>query len=441
MSCNSTKNNHYRFGLLLIGCLFFSFGFITWANSQLIPYLKIACDLTVTQSYLVATAFFAAYFFTAIPSSYVLNKTGYKVGMCLGLVIMAIGAAIFMPAATMRSFPLFLAGLFIQGTGLSLLQTASNPYVTILGPISGAAQRISIMGICNKVAGILAVVVLGGITLKDADAFTANLAALDPTAKAAELDRLAARAIQPYMVITAALLALAIIFYFMKLPEVQEEAEEADLPAKADSTKSGVLQFPHLILGALAIFFYVGVEVISYDTFSTLGTSLGYSLDLAKSFAAVTGFGMLVGYLLSIILIPKFISQRVALVVAVAASMVLVLFASFLKGGTGILHVNLGLESLDFHIPTNAAALCFALLGFTNSVMWPAIWPLSLEGLGKYTKVGGALLIMGIVGGAVVTPLLGVFAKAIGSQQHAYLLMIPCYLYILYFALKGHKAR
>jgi MFS transporter, FHS family, L-fucose permease len=409
----------YVFPLIVIGSLFFIFGFITWANSALIPYLKIACQLTTTQSFYVATAFFAAYFVMAIPSSYILKKTGFKNGMSVGLFTMAIGALVFIPAANARSYPLFLTGLFIIGTGLALLQTASNPYVTVIGPIESAAKRISIMGICNKVAGILAVYILGSIVLEDSDAFTANLATLSGTAREAALDELAKRVITPYIFISIALAVLAIVVYFIRLPEVRDE--EQDAKDHVPTSKTSIFQFPHLILGALAIFFYVGVEVISYDTFANYGESLGYSLDTAKNFATYTGYALLLGYILGILMIPSMISQQKALVISCILSMVLVIGAITLTG-----------------LP---AVICFALLGFSNAIMWPAIWPLAIKGLGRFTKIGAALLIMGIVGGAVLPPLYGAVADAIDSKKLAYAIMIPCYIYILYFALKGHKVR
>lgn len=419
MKHNNTNNNSYGFALFLIGCLFFIFGFITWSNSQLIPYLKIACELSDTQSYLVATAFFAAYFVMSIPSAAVLRKTGFKRGMSLGLFVMAIGALLFIPAAQSRNYPLFLTGLFIIGSGLALLQTASNPYVTVLGPIESAAQRISIMGICNKVAGILAVLILGSITLKNVDELKTRLLTLEPLEKAAELDALASRVITPYIIIAISLSVLAIALSFVHLPEIKEEEENTD--TQYSKQKTSVLQFPHLLLGAMAIFFYVGVEVISYDTFTGLGESLGFKLEVAKTFASYTGYGLLLGYFLSIAAIPKFISQRKALIAAVILSIVLVIGTITLSG--------------------YQAVVCFALLGFSNSVMWPAIWPLSLQHLGRFTKTGGALLVMGIVGGAVLPPLYGKITEWTGSRQAAYLLMIPCYLYILYFAVKGYAVR
>lgn len=416
LDAESARRRNVIFPLIIIGALFFIFGFITWANSQLIPYLKIACDLTDTQSFLVASAFFAAYFVMAIPSSFILNKTGFKKGMSLGLFVMALGALVFIPAAESRSYPLFLAGLFIIGTGLALLQTASNPYVTVLGPIESAAQRISIMGICNKVAGIIAVFVLGSIVLKDVDALKAKLLTLNPADKAVELDTLAARVVNPYITIAIALSVLAVIIYFLHLPEIREE-EETD--TSLSKNKTSAFQFPYLLLGAVAIFFYVGAEVISYDTFAGFGESLGYPLEKASTFATYTGYALLLGYVVGIACIPRFISQQKALVANTVLSIILVLLAMFTNG--------------------MVAVVCFALLGFSNAVMWPAIWPLAIHDLGRFTKFGSALLIMGIVGGAALPPLYGKLSEVMGSKQWAYSIMIPCYLYILYYATSGYK--
>lgn len=410
----SANRRSFILPLVVIGALFFIFGFITWANSQLIPYLKIACDLTTTQSLYVASAFFAAYFVMGIPSSIILKKTGYKKGMSLGLLTMAVGAALFIPAAESRNYSLFLTGLFVIGTGLTLLQTASNPYVTVLGPIESAAQRISIMGICNKIAGILAVFILGGIVLKDVDALQERLHQLTPADKEAELNALALRVVDPYIIIAVALSLLAVIIYFIHLPEIKEEEPNVEVV----KTSASIFDYPYLFLGALAIFFYVGAEVISYDTFAGFGESLGYPLEQASRFASYTGYSLLIGYILGITCIPKFISQQKALVVSTVLSIILVLFAMFTRG--------------------TVAVVCFALLGFSNAVMWPAIWPLAIDGLGRFTKTGAGILIMGIVGGAVLTPLYGVVAKTMDSKQLAYVLMIPCYLYILFYAIKGH---
>ena len=411
------KKVSVNYQITIIGVLFFIFGFITWANGTLIPYLKIACELTSTQSYYVASAFFAAYFIMAIPSSIILKKTGFKNGMSLGLLVMAIGALLFIPAAQTRTYNLFLLGLFIIGTGLALLQTAANPFVTVLGPIESAAQRISIMGICNKIAGICAIYVLGSIALKDADGIKAKLLTLNAADKAIELNNLAARVIKPYTFLAIALAVLAVAIYFVNMPEVKEEETNAD--SELSKTKTSIFQFPHLLLGALAIFFYVGVEVISYDTFAGFGEHLGYPLDVAKNFATYTGYSLLAGYVFNIVFIPKYISQQKAMFGLTILCMILVIAAVFTKG--------------------KVAVICFMLLGFSNAVMWPAIWPLAIDGLGKFTKIGSALLIMGIVGGAILPPLYGKISTLIGNPQTAYLMMIPAYLYILYYAMAGHK--
>jgi glucose/galactose transporter len=412
------QRRNFILPLVIIGALFFIFGFVTWANSQLIPYLKIACELSTTQSFLVATAFFAAYFVMALPSSVILKKVGFQRGMSLGLLVMAAGALLFIPAADSRSYPLFLTGLFIIGTGLALLQTASNPYVTVLGPLESAAKRISIMGICNKLAGIIAVFVLGSIVLKNVDELIAKLETLTPVEKTAELNTLASRVVTPYVTIAIVLTILAIAIYFIKLPDIQEEKEGTEATHSAE--KTSIFQFPHLVLGAIAIFFYVGVEVISYDSFAGFGQFLGYPLEKASTFATFTGYGLLAGYVLGIICIPKIFSQQKVLVLNVVLSMVLVIAAIFTKG--------------------MVAVVCFALLGFSNAIMWPAIWPLAIEGLGKFTKTGSALLIMGIVGGALLPLVYAEVAKIFKSAQLGYWLMIPCYLYILYYATTGHKA-
>ena len=273
------------------------------------------------------------------------------------------------------------------------------------------------MGICNKIAGICAIYVLGSIALKDADGIKAKLLTLNAADKAIELNNLAARVIKPYTFLAIALAVLAIAIYFVNMPEVKEEETNAD--SELSKTKTSIFQFPHLLLGALAIFFYVGVEVISYDTFAGFGEHLGYPLDVAKNFATYTGYSLLAGYVFNIVFIPKYISQQKAMFGLTILCMILVIAAVFTKG--------------------KVAVICFMLLGFSNAVMWPAIWPLAIDGLGKFTKIGSALLIMGIVGGAILPPLYGKISTLIGNPQTAYLMMIPAYLYILYYAMAGHK--
>jgi FHS family L-fucose permease-like MFS transporter len=417
-STPSPAKNQYLVSITIIGVLFFIFGFVTWINGTLIPYLKIACQLkTDFQSYLVATAFFIAYTVMAIPASMVLRRTGYKKGMSIGLFVMAIGAILFIPAAQGRNYNLFLTGLFIIGSGLALLQTASNPYVSIIGPIESAAMRISIMGVCNKVAGILAGLIFGYIALGDADALEASLRTMDVAAKETALNELASRVIVPYMIITGVLVVLAIGVLFSALPDIKDEGETITI--NPSTSKSSIFQFPHLLLGVIALFLYVGVEVLAGDTIISYGKSLGIELSTARFFTQGTLACMLVGYLIGIFTIPKYMSQATALKICAVLGIVFTIMAVMTTGYTSVAFI--------------------ALLGLANSLMWPAIFPLAIDGLGKFTKTGSALLIMAIAGGAILPLLYGKLSESWNTQQ-AYWIMTPCYLFILYFAMKGHRA-
>jgi MFS transporter, FHS family, L-fucose permease len=388
--------------IVLIGILFFIFGFITWTNGTLIPYLKIACELNTFQALLVAFAFYIAYFVTAIPASWILNKTGLKNGMMLGLFVMAIGALLFIPAAMSRTYSIFLTGLFVIGTGLSILQTAVNPYVTIVGPIESAAQRISIMGICNKVAGTLAPIILSSIILKDADVLTAKMLTLDAVSKTQELDLLASRVVIPYVCLAVGLVATGLFVKYSDLPEIDLNAETEDV----STSKSSIWEYPSLIFGVIALFLYVGVEVLAGDAIGTYGTSLNIPLSQSKYFTSYTMVSMVIGYILSIIVIPKYISQSKALSISAIVGMVFSAFVILFSGYTSVLFL--------------------ALLGFANAVMWPAIWPLAIEGLGKYTKLGSALLIMAIAGGALLPLVWGKLADTSFGHQKAFFILIPC---------------
>ncbi len=415
---SSTKSNLVP--IIILGVLFFVFGFVTWLNGTLIPYLKIACELNNFQALLVAFAFYIAYFVTALPSSWILDKTGFKKGIMLGLLVMAVGALIFIPAAQSRTYALFLTGLFIIGTGLSIMQTAVNPYITIIGPIESAAQRISIMGICNKLAGVIAPIILGAVVLSDADTLTQELASMDASLKAARLDELALRVVTPYTLMAVVLVGLSLMVRFSPLPEIEQESDEDAAQPVAGSERSSVFQYPNLVLGVITLFFYVGLEVVSGDTIGTYGQSQGIPLSEAKSFTAYTLGAMVLGYIIGIITIPRFISQAKALTYSAIVGIVFSLMVVFTSGYTSVLFI--------------------ALLGLANALVWPAMWPLAIHGLGKHTKTGSALLIMAIAGGALMPLLYGRLAdiESIGPKQ-AYWILIPSYLIILYYALKGHK--
>lgn len=402
-----SKKQNFTGPLIIIGILFFVMGFITWVNGTLITFFKKAFGLDNAGSYLVTFAFFISYTVMAIPSSYVLKKTGFKKGMSVGLLVMAVGTGIFIPAASLASYTLFLIGLFTIGIGLTVLQTASNPYVTILGARESAAQRISIMGIANKSAGIFSQVLLGSLLL-------AGTAAVNPID---ELDKV----VVPYIVLTVILVGLALLILLSKgLVEVSEEEDDA-----AASTvivqKTSVFQFPNLVLGVIALFCYVGVEVIAGDTIINYGVSLGFPEDEARLFGTYTLAAMMAGYGLGIVLIPKYVSQQSYLLFSAVVGTVITIIAIFTTGFTSV--------------------FCIALLGFANAVVWPALWPLALSGLGKFTKIASALLIMGISGGAILPLVYGSIADSIGSTQEAYWLMVPLYLFMLYYGLSGHKKK
>jgi FHS family L-fucose permease-like MFS transporter len=414
-----SEKPNYTPQIVIIGILFFIFGFVTWLNSTLIPYLQIACQLKTSEAVLVTFAFYISYAVMAFPSSWVLKQIGFKKGMMWGLVLMAIGALIFIPAANTRTYGLFLTGLFVIGTGLALLQTASNPYITILGPIESAAKRISVMGICNKGAGALAPLIMGAFLLKDSDALIEKLKTLDASQKVVELNALASRVIVPYIIIAAILIALAIFINFSSLPEVKAEGEDDNNTANNVDGKT-IFSFPYLWLGFIALFLYVGAEVMAGDIIQVYGKSIGISLDIAKHFTTYTMLGMLVGYLIGIVCIPKYLSQTNALKGSAILGVIFTLLAIFTSGYVSVLFI--------------------ALLGLANALVWPAIWPLAIHGLGRFTKAGSALLVVGISGGAVLPKIWAMLGENIGFQQ-AFWILVPCYLFILYFGTYGYKLR
>jgi len=405
--------------IVIIGILFFIFGFTTWLNSTLIPFLKLTCQLTNDlQAFLVTTAFYMSYFVLGIPSSFILKKTGFKNGMAWGLVVMALGSLIFIPAAQARSFPLFLLGLFVQGSGLTLLQTASNPYATILGPIESAAKRISILGVCNKTAGAISPLVLGALVLKGADALEAKINAATGAAKDQLLDEMAARIISPYIIMALVLIGLAVAIRLSSLPEI--DAEE-DASAEKNNPRTSVLQYPYLVLGVICLFLYVGVEVMAGDAIGMYGRSMGMGLATTRYFTTFTLLAMLLGYITGIFTIPKYMSQQTGLKISAIAGIAFTICAQLTHGYIAITFIT--------------------LLGLANALMWPAIWPLAIDGLGKFTKIGSGLLIMGIAGGALIPLLYGKLkgSPSIGNSLAFFICTFPCYLYILYYSIFGYK--
>lgn len=407
--------------IYIIGVLFFIFGFVTWLNSTLILYLRLVCELkTDVQAFFVTFVFYMSYFLLSLPASYVLKRTGFKKGMAYGLAVLGIGALLFVPAASIRSFPLFLTALFVQGSGLSLLQTASNPYISILGPIESAAKRISIMGICNKGAGALAPKIMGIVLLTGTDHILMQLDTMkDPAARASLLNELAARVIPPYIVIGIILFIVAFLVLRSSLPEI--EMETMGSGNTQEPARNSIFSYPHLLLGAVCIFVYVGVEVMAGDAIGVYGKSEGMSLETAKNFSSCTLIAMLVGYVIGVLCIPKAFSQRTGLRVSAVLGLAFCTITFFTTGYTAILFI--------------------ALLGLANALMWPAIWPLAIDGLGRHIKTGAAMMVMGIAGGAVIPQIYAVLKSnpAIGNVHAFYYCTLPCYAFILFYAIKGYK--
>ena len=432
MSTETQKNNTLV-PIIIIAGLFFIFGFVTWINGALIPFMKTINELTDAESYLVASASYISFVVMALPASSIINKIGYRKGMSLGLIIMAIGALVFIPAANARTYWMFLAAIFIQGAGMTLLQTASNPYITILGPIESAAKRIAIMGIANKVAGALGSVIFGAILLSGIDEIKDKLSNVDAVEKAGLLNTMADSVITPYIAMAVVLFILGILIRKALLPHV--EAAPIEESTSSEKTKNSIFQFPHLWLGVLALFVYVGVEVVAGDTIIAYGISLEIPVEQAKFFTLFTLMAMVATYALGVFLIPKYISQAFALKASAILGIALSFCIIFTSGYTSVLFV--------------------AALGIANALVWPAIWPLALTGLGKFTKTASALLIMAISGGAIIPPLYGALvdhkkenlivsglneATAMAeAASFGYWILLPCYLIIFYYAFWGHK--
>lgn len=428
---NSCKQKQYFISLTILAGMFFIFGFVSWVNSILIPYFRIACELTHFESYFVAFAFYIAYFVMAIPSGILLKKVGFKRGIMYGFMLTALGAFLFVPAALVRQFEIFLIGLFSIGTGLAILQTAANPYVTIIGPIESAARRISIMGICNKFAGIISPLIFAALILKADDSELFSLiesGTLDAITKSAMLDELIQRVIVPYAILGGLLVLAGIGIRYSILPEINTDEQNAtDEKENGHNSKKSIFDFPYLILGALAIFFHVGTQVIAIDTIINYANSMGIDLLEAKVFPSYTLACTMIGYVLGILIIPKYVSQTKALIICTILGLLLsfgVVFADF--------NVTL------FGHQANISIFLLCALGFPNALIYAGIWPLSIHGPGKFTKTGSSLLIMGLCGNAILPLIYGYFAE-VYDLRIGYWILIPCFLYLIFFATKGHK--
>ncbi|TKB99201.1 sugar MFS transporter [Pedobacter cryophilus] len=426
---SSLSKKDTTISILIIGLLFFIFGFVTWINAILIPYFKIACELNNFQSYLVTFAFYIAYLVMSLPAAQLLKKVGFKKGMMIGFWVMAVGAMIFVPAGLTRTYGVFLTGLFTIGMGLAILQTAANPYITILGAKNRAAQRFSIMGICNKLAGIIAPLLFAAVILRstDNDLFK-EIGQLQGLAKEIALDELIKRVVIPYAVVALALTALGFFVRYSPLPEIDTETESEEVSA-SNSNKKSILDFPHLILGAIAIFFHVGSQVIAVDSIINYASSNGMPFLEAKVFPSYTLTATIVGYLLGITFIPKFLSQLTALKICTVLGAFLSCMVIYTHGEVNILGHK-----------TDVSVWFVVLLGFANSMIWAGVWPLALDNLGRFIKTGASLLIMGLCGNAIMPLIYGHLADN-HSLREGYWILLPCYGYLIFYAFRGYRLK
>ena len=418
----------------ILAVMYFVIGLVSWVNAILIPYFKIALELTHFQSYFVTFAFYIAYFVMAVPSGLLLNRTGYKKGIMYGFLFLSLGALIFIPAALMRQYAVFLVGLYCLGTGLAILQTAANPYVTIVGPIDSAAQRMSVMGIFNKSAGIIAPLLFAAVVFKSTDDGTFALlesGALSETEKNIILQELIRRVIMPYSILAVLLVLVGFGIRYSVLPELEEKEDKAqeqnsDLPPVASTPRKSLLDYPYLVFGAIAIFLHVGTQVVAIDTIINYAGSMGIGLLDAKFFPSYTLLCTIIGYLLGILLIPRFIPQKAALKFCTGLGFLLSLGVVFANQPVSL-----------FGHTANISIWLLASIGFPNALIYAGIWPLSIHGLGKLTKTGSSLLIMGLSGNAILPLIYG----AIGDQhglRAGYWVLIPCFIYLVWFAFYGH---
>ena len=399
--------------MLIIGILYFVIGFGVGISGFLTPFLKDALHLTVTQSYLVPVAVFSGYIIFGVPAGWVVSKAGYKRCIVYSLIIMSLGMVLFIPSARMGSFPTFLLALFIIGTGKTFLQVAVNPYVTIIGPREGTVMRMCIMGILNKLAWWASPVFLGVF-------LNLNNVKLDQVSL-------------PFYLVTVILIIMGISMAFAPLPEVKAAGEGESGPGETNESPAGklsIFQMPHLFLGVLALFLYIGVEILPMVSVIDFAKAIhGEGVANLEGYAKYIPVGMFIGYIFGVFMVPKVVSQARALVLFAIIGIIASLCVIFL--------------------PARVAIYCFAAVGFANSIMWGAIWPLAIADLGRFTKMGSSFMVMALVGAAVFPLIFGYIidilktaeTPAAGDYQTAYWIFIPAYLFIFYFGAYGYKIR
>ena len=428
------------YSMIILALLFFIFGLVSWVNTTLVPYFQLTLQLTNFQSSFVTFAFYIAYLVMAIPSSFLLNKVGYKKGMMLGLWCMSIGALLFVPAAYWRTYQLFLLGLFLLGVGLAILQSAANPYVTIVGPIESAAKRMSIVGTGNKLAGVIANLVFAGVVIKESDKVLMReieAGVYTGSSLDAILDNLIKGVMMPYLILAVALFIFGIIIRYSILPELDPSLVNKRTDEDEKSSKS-ILQYPALILGVVAMFFHIGTQMIALATSIQYAGSMGESLTgLAKNIPSYTMMLTFVGYFIGIIFIPKYISQRYALLIAASINLFLSALIITTSGTVTILGIT-----------TDISLWYLVLMGLPNALLYAGIWPLAINGLGKHTNLGSAFLVMALCGSAIMPMIYHSIVDSnipslsvASAMKNSYWILMPCFAYIVWYASFGYKIK
>lgn len=411
----STDSKKWIFPFILVTSLFFFWGFVHNLDPILIPHLRKAFNLTDLQSSLVDSAVFIAYFVMALPAGFVMRKYGYKAGIMVGLILFGIGSILFVPAADSLQYIYFLGALFIIACGLTFLETAANPYVTILGPAESATKRLNFSQSFNGLAAFIAPAYIGPMILSDKNYTQAQVEAMTPELQHAYIVSEAASVKMPYLVLGLIILAVAVIFFFTKMPDVKEDATEGS----DESSFSGALKSMRLRWGILAQFFYVGAQVCVGSFFIKMATvSAGIDEDSAAKYLGLFGLFFMLGRFFGTFLM-QFIQPRILLIIYTVINIGLTIIAIT---GSGMLVV-----------------YCLIAIAFFMSIMFPTIFSMGIDGLGQNTKIGSSLIVMSIVGGAFLPPVLGFISDKTSSIQNGYVVPLVCFLVILLFAFNVHK--
>ena len=442
---NSPQINHIQDrsttikSMIILALLFFIFGLVSWVNTILIPYFQLTLQLSKLQSSLVTFAFYIAYLFMAIPSSFLLNKVGYKKGMMLGLWCMSIGALLFLPAAYWRTYQIFLLGLFLLGVGLAILQSAANPYVTIVGPIESAAKRMSIVGTGNKLAGVIDNLIFAAVVIRESDkVLIREIEAGNYTGASLEtaLDTLIKGVMTPYLILAIFLFIFGIIVRYSPLPNldpsvVNKRSEEDEVSRKS------IFQYPALILGVVAMFFHIGTQMIALSTSIQYAQTMGGSLaGSAQNIPSYTMFLTFIGYFIGIALIPKYLKQRNALLICASINLILSTMLIITSGTVKFLGIT-----------SDISLWYLVMMGLPNALLYAGIWPLAINKLGKHTNLGSAFLVMALSGSAFMPMIYHALVEAqailtpFEAMKQAYWILIPCFAYIVWYAARGYRIR